>query len=109
MNIAYRSKAYVLKTQILDKKDNDSFQRTVELLKSSIRVYTHDKWALVQLGHLLSLKNQEQAEKYFKKVEEIDPNFYQENVVKKRVKNKATNFLDSFSIEQSAIYPNKFN
>jgi len=76
MNIAYLSKAYLLKTAIDLNESNEILSRTVALFKSALHTYTRDKHAMVHLGHLFQLQNKFKiAEEYYNKALLVDPDF----------------------------------
>lgn len=77
MNIAYRAKAYLLKTQVQKLTDQDDMlSQAIFSFESALGVYTRDKHALVQLGGMyMAIGNLEQAEEYFKKALTIAPKF----------------------------------
>jgi len=80
MNVAYLSKAYLLKT-VIDLNETDVLSRTVDLLKSALQTYTRDKHAIVQLAHLFQIQNKNKiAQEYFIKALAIDPNFPEANI-----------------------------
>jgi len=89
MNVGYVARAYLLKVQVNNLSNTIMLNRTISIFQAALLVYTHDKHALVQLGHLYQLRNEnEMAEQYFIKALEIDPHF-------EEAKTKYKYFLES--------------
>jgi len=77
MNVALRSKAYLLKTRIQPPVTNtsNSVKRTISLFMEALHTYTQDTYVLIELGHLYELMGKlELALEYYKRALEVDPN-----------------------------------